>query len=127
MADYRRPHKKTLPKRSRTRPVYGRGDDRHRFFRCWNCGFICDSQRDELGDNNSSAGDDHTDFHNLANANPQLNNAGRICCLGGDIGHYHVAMKKGADGEPKKVVHIHTTDVSRGCPFCGTTNWRGDY
>ena len=127
MADYTRPYKKTLPKRSRTRPVKGRGDDRNRYFRCWNCGFICDSKRDELGDSDSWAGDDHTDYHSLAQANPQGTGPDKVCCLGGDIGHYHVAMRIGADSEPKTIVHKLKSDVSRGCPFCGTTNWRGDY
>jgi hypothetical protein len=80
-----------------------------------------------LGDADSTAGDDHTDYHSLANADPQTNNAGRIICLGGDIGHYHVAMEIGADSETKTIVHGYKSDVSRGCPFCGSTNWRGDY
>ena len=127
MADYTRPYKKTLPKRSRTRPVKGRGEDRNRYFRCWNCGFICDSQRDELGDSESDAGDDHTDYNSLAQANPQGTGPDKVICLGGDIGHYHVAMRIGADSEPKTIVHGYKSDISRGCPFCGTTNWRGDY
>ena len=127
MADYRRPHQKTIPKRSRTRPVKGRWGDKGRYFRCWNCGFVCDSKRDELGDADSNAGDDHTDFHSLAQANPQSNGPDKIICLGGDIGHYHVAMEIGADSETKTIVHDYKSDVSRGCPFCGTTNWRGDY
>jgi hypothetical protein len=36
-------------------------------------------------------------------------------------------MRKGADGESKTIVHDYKSNVSRGCPFCGTTNWRGDY
>jgi hypothetical protein len=63
----------------------------------------------------------------LANPNPQLNGPGRKICLGGDIGHYHVAMRIGADSEIQPIVHDYKSDVSRGCPFCGTTNWRGDY
>jgi hypothetical protein len=127
MADYRRAYKKPLPRRSRTRPIYGRGDDRRRFYRCWNCGFVCDSRRDELGDSDSNAGDDHTDFNIHAQPDPQLGGVAKQLCLGGDIGHYHVAMKIGADSEPQTIVHSLKSDVSRGCPFCGTVNWRGDY
>jgi hypothetical protein len=127
MTDYRRPHKKTLPKRSRTRPVPGRWGDKGRYFRCWNCNWICDSQRDELGGSDSTAGDDHTDYHGIANEDPYTENAGRVLCLGGDIGHYHVAMRVGPDDEPKTIRHNLTSEISKGCPFCGTTNWRGDY
>jgi len=125
---YKKPHRTRLPKRSRTRPIYGKGDDADRYFKCWNCGFVCDSHRDELGDSESRAGDDHTDYHNLVENESQLRpNPGNKACLGGDIGHYHVAMLLGPDENPKTVYHELTSDISRGCPFCGSTNWRGDY
>lgn len=85
-------------------------------------------ERDELGDSESSAGDDHTDYHNIAPENPYTNDsASKICCLGGSVGHYHVLMELGLDGEPINIVHDLTSDISRGCKFCGSTNWRGDY
>ena len=127
MPSYTRPYKRSLKKRSRTLPVFGRGDDAGRYYRCWNCGFVCDVERDELGDADSTAGDDHTDINNLANANPYTNNAANHISLRTCVGHQYVAMRIGADGEPKTIVHLHTTDISRGCPFCGSTNWRGDY
>jgi hypothetical protein len=34
----------------RTRAVYGTDDHANRYFRCQNCGFICDSKRDKTGD-----------------------------------------------------------------------------
>jgi hypothetical protein len=105
----------------------GKGEDEGRYFHCWHCGFVCDSKRDELGDSNSSSGDGHTDYNGPAKANPYDVNAGHVICLGGDIGHYHVVMEIGADSEPKTIVHGHTTDISAGCPFCGSKNWRGDY
>ena len=127
MSVYRRPHKYHPPKRSRTLPIYGKGDDEGRYFHCWNCGFVCDSQRDELGDSDSSADVGYTDYNGVANEDPYTVNAGRVICLGGDIGHYHVAMRVGPDDEPKTIRHNLKSDISKGCPFCGTTNWRGDY
>lgn len=129
MPAYTRPHKRKLAKRSRTLPVFGKGDDEGKYFRCWNCGFICNKNRDELGDAESSAGDEHTDYHGIANEDPYSNiarSASRICCLGSP-GHYFVALEVGADGNPKTIIHDFTSTISRGCPFCGTTNWRGDY
>jgi predicted RNA-binding Zn-ribbon protein involved in translation (DUF1610 family) len=126
---YRRPHQPILPKRSRTRPIFGRGDDEGRYYRCWNCGFVCDSQRDALGGSESDAGDNHTDYNGLAKSNPYLNSsdAGFKACLGGDIEHFQVAMELGPDDEERTIIHDLTSDVSHGCPFCGSTNWRGDY
>ncbi|MCK4328788.1 hypothetical protein KAX02_02990 [candidate division WOR-3 bacterium] len=127
---YTRPHKRKLAKRSRTLPVFGKGDDEGKYFRCWNCGFICNKDRDELGDAESNAGDDHTDYHGNVSEYPYANHyddiASKVCCLG-ESDHYHVVLELGPDGEPKTIIHDLTSDISRGCPFCGTVNWRGDY
>ena len=128
MPTYRKPHKKPLPKRSRTRPIYGTGDDEGKYFNCWHCGFVCNSERDELGDSESEAGDEHLDAPNLCKPHSQLANSGAGVHLGGGIGGYHVALKFGADeSTAETVVHLYKSDISRGCPFCGSTNWRGDY
>ena len=130
MAVYTRPHKRKLTKRSRTLPVYGEGADKGKYFRCWNCGWICNVDRDELGDSDSSAGDDHTDFHEnyLYSTYDAPDAASRYAVLGGDTGHHHVALNNVTpDGEPKLIRHEYTSDISRGCPKCGCMNWRGDY
>ena len=129
MTVYTRPHKRKLIKRSRTLPVYGEGDDEGKYFRCWNCGFICKVGRDELGDSDSSAGDEHTDYHQTHHCSTYdlPDAASRYATLGGDTGHYQVAQLKGIDGNPVTIRHDFTSDISSGCPFCGTKNYRGDY
>ena len=285
MPVYTRPHKRKLTKRSRTLPVYGEGADKGKYFRCWNCGWICNVDRDELGDSDSGSGNDHTDYHedhyystydtykgcNNLNAVELLKNvsfelgdppddwvaegltdldrhadpntgtyclevnesgsihptayqdlviednrtyefsfyvkqgtgtlyssyvrdmdtlvfivnnapaiatasyvkysylfdavancinirvylqhraniadgtnvlfddvslkhipnpraASRYAVLGGDIGHHHVALNiVTPDGEPKLIRHKYTSNISSGCPFCGSKNYRGDY
>lgn len=111
-------------------PVPGKGDDDGRYFRCWNCGFVCDSQRDELGDSESRGGDDHTNYYRYAQPDSSVSPTDKTkkLCLAGPIGHYHTIMELGYDGStPKTITHPIKSDVSRGCPFCGSTNWRGDY
>jgi len=164
MAVYTRPSKRRLPKRSRTRPVYGKGDDKGRYFRCWNCGFICDKERDELGDADSDAGDNHTDYHNITPIDPYTSKSEQRALYLRD--HNHILMKRfltdgysenlydylvddegnylvddesnyygdfvvtrGTDeeGELVTITHGYTTNVTRGCPFCGCTNWMGKY
>lgn len=40
---------KRLPKEKRTIRLYGEGDDTNKYYRCWNCGFPCKTDRDSLG------------------------------------------------------------------------------
>jgi hypothetical protein len=130
MPVYTRPHKRKLRKESRTLPLKGKGDDAGKYFKCWNCGFICDSDRDELGDSESGAGDDHTDYHGLTTiaANPGTSDlVAKQICLGGNQHYQTLQSVLTLDGSNKQINHSHLSDVSRGCPFCGTTNWRGDY
>ena len=130
MAVYTRPHKRKLIKRSRTRPVYGEGADKGKYFRCWNCGFVCNVDRDQLGDSDSWSGNEHTDYHEdyLYSSYDAPDDPSRYAVLGGDIGDYYVALNiVTPDGEPELIRHKYTSDISRGCPFCGSTNWRGDY
>jgi hypothetical protein len=106
----------------------GTGEDEGKWYKCWFCGFPCKVGRDELGGSNSSSGVSHTDtytqvFGALDSADP-LN---AVVCLGDDINHYHVALEADADGEPKTIRRLYESDISVGCPNCGSTNWRGDY
>ena len=87
--------------------------------------------RDELGDSDSSAGDGHKDYHetHFCSTYDGPSDASRYATLGGDIGHYHVCQNivLTPEGDAELIRHKYTSDVSRGCPFCGSTNWRGDY
>lgn len=130
MPVYTRPHKRKLIKRSRTLPIYGEGEDKDKYFHCWNCGFVCNTDRDELGNSESSAGDDHTDYHqgHHCSTYDSSSDASRYAVLGGDTGHYQVAINIDTpDAVAKTIRHEHVSDISRGCPFCGSTNYRGDY
>ena len=119
---YRKPHKLPLRKESRTRPIFGRGDDADRYFRCWNCGFVCDAQRDSLTSADESANIPYTDALELTSETDGQKRHIATLSTG------HVAVRLGADGSTAKtVVHNHISDISGGCPFCGTKNWRGDY
>lgn len=122
---YRRSHKIPAPHRSRTRPVRGRGRDADRYFKCWYCGFVCDVERDELGGSESGSGVAHTDALELSGESDGIPLS---IALGGDIGHYHVAIELESDQDtPKTTYHNFISDISSGCPFCGSKNWRGDY
>ena len=69
MPSYTRPRKWKLPKRSRAYPVHGKGADKGKYFRCRNCGFIYDKQRDDTGNAETNAGDNHIDYYGIAPEN----------------------------------------------------------
>jgi hypothetical protein len=130
-------------KRSRTLPIYGNpemgdGKDDGKYFRCWNCGFVCNVERDALGDSESLSGVSYeiyeqkysTDgspapFIGAAIHGEALDGEALIrkCCLYTG----HVLLENGPDGTAKGIYRNWSPLVSAGCPFCGSRNWRGDY
>lgn len=124
-------HKRRIPSRSRTLPIYGdpikgNGLDAGKYYRCWNCGFVCNVDRDALGDAQSRSGVVVTDFVET----PERAEQGILASLAtlGDINHFHVAMKNGIDGSPKAIRHSQmVAEGGSGCPLCHSLNYRGDY
>ena len=138
MSRFRHRARKTrIPKQSRTIPVrghkdYGDGQDAGKYWRCWNCGFICDVERDELGDSESTDGVSHTIYNaqytgGLTDAMIHGDNNGVALLTMASARSGHVLLELDAAGDPKGVRLNWTPDVTSGCPFCGTRNWRGDY
>ena len=42
--------RRRLPTKRRRIPVFGTDTHSGKYFKCWNCGFICDKDRDKTGD-----------------------------------------------------------------------------
>lgn len=124
-------HKHSTPSDSRTLPIYGdpiSGDglDAGKYYRCWNCGFVCNVDRDALGDAQSRDGVAIKGFIETPERDGQGPLA-HISVLGDSINHYHVAMENGVDGQPKAIRHSQVAQDGSGCPHCMTRNWKGDY
>ena len=98
-----------LPKEKRTIPLSGSLDDDSKYFRCWNCNFTCNKERDivEHGDH-GTGGVVPTFFavdENLVDKDDT-----NIITIGGETiivygKHYY-------------------PNITKGCPFCGSTNYR---
>lgn len=120
---YRNPR---ISKDSRIIPIYGSsvkgdGTDADRFYKCWNCGFICDTQQDALGDANSRSG--VAIFDNIESPDRYgSGNLASLATLGGSIS----VMENGIDSQPKAIRHSQISKSGTGCPLCHTRNWRGD-
>ncbi len=108
---------------SRTIPIpghkdYGDGKDDGVWYRCWNCDFQCNVDRDELG-----GADDTSNVPSIAYT--QVDQYGNTA--------YHCQGAAGADQTTCEAAGgtwsstRYEPVVSTGCPFCGTLNWRGDY
>ena len=112
---YTKPTKAHLPKEARTIPIKAGGEENGKWFRCWNCGFNCFTDRDDH--TGLTAGDNHTD-----NPEPAYGDDQRIVL--GSPNNYHVIMEQDDSGDVT-IVHDHLTNVTKGCPLCGTTNYKG--
>lgn len=95
----------------RTLPMYGEGDDRGKYFRCWNCGFICNIDRDALGDGD---GRSYAEFAvETEELYPADNGGPPLAAVMKGINEYHTILER--DG-----YQVGGT----GCPLCHTKNWK---
>ena len=113
-------------KESKRIPIWGspeRGDglDHGRYFECWNCGFICDSDRDFLGDSESSARITPTAYNQVDEKGSAVYHCqGKLAMT-----HTNQTDCEAAGGTWSRVRYKPV--VESGCPFCGSPNWRGDF
>jgi hypothetical protein len=104
-------------------PYRGNGEDYDKYYRCWNCGHICNEDRDALGSGNGVSHEDYVENATGAYDGDPLTS---LATLDGDINGFQVALELDSDGNPKVIRHDLQTVINTGCPFCGCRNWRGD-
>jgi len=105
----------------------GNGLDAGVWYRCWNCGFICSTDRDSLGGPESGSGVIVQDFAvPVHGAETGIPNSG-IARLGGVLSQVTLALGVDDLGNTQPIEEHHMPVVSGGCPFCGTLDWKGDY
>lgn len=114
-------HRSRKPRKdSRTLPVKGKNEDEGKYYRCWNCGFICNVDRDELG---GSASKDGISYARFSRDYGTGENGEVIASLRSG----HVCPKIDADDDAVTVREYWNPDVNSGCPMCGCLNYKGDY
>lgn len=117
---YTRYSRKTLPKRKRTIRVPGSFEDKNKYLRCWNCGFIVNTERD-LGSSDRD-GNYQEDF---AVEGVSVAGSGENPVLGMDtLDGAGIILENGADGDP--ITDYYTPrvpKVSHGCALCGVTSF----
>lgn len=116
-----KPRRRKVTSEFRTIPlkgnrVRGNGEDHGRYFRCGNCGFICDTLRDKRGRTMNNVG--FTDF--VPNTYP----TGDTYSVLGGVGRVFVSHELTADSTKSEYFSLVSV-ISSGCPFCGTQNYDG--
>jgi hypothetical protein len=119
-----RQKKTTLSKQRKTIPLPATdrtsGRDRidsGRYYRCWNCGFICDVDLNALSEQgNGSYPEAYTDAASETGAYGGYGSP--IITIDGDT-----LPKSDADGNPVTVVHKFEAGGT-GCPLCFTRSWK---
>ncbi len=88
-----------IPKEKKTHQLYGEFEDRGKYYTCWNCGYRCNMDRDELdvGESMSTL--------SLETVTVPDETAGGIVPI------------------PATTTFIMPV-VTGGCPHCGTRNWK---
>lgn len=131
-------HKGRLPREKRTISVFGAvsyidgrevKDQSDKLYRCWNCGFLCNTDRDKLGD-----GVGYT-IKDLVEDNPYNMGASSFVWPDSNAGELDmritmdtvstpVLMQLDSEGNPVTVMHNLSQIVHSGCPLCGTMNYK---
>ena len=108
-----------LQKRKKTIPLKGSLEDSGRYFKCWNCGFICDANRDKLG-----VGDGITqlDKPDIAMGGFGTGDKLSVTMIVDDM---FTILENDPQGNPITHYEHNQYPVSiGGCPLCGCKNYR---
>ena len=120
---FTKPSKRKLKHDARSFPYKRRGhqDEENplKLWKCWHCGFICDEDRDDHSQ--GTAGDSQEVSTLPASGGDGLD--GMIVST--EIGKETVMMKQDAQGVDVVIEHIYASVITKGCPMCGTTNYKG--
>lgn len=110
------------PQRKRTIHLSGSFEDKNKYIRCWNCGFIVDTERD-LGDSETS-GNYETDAQVYSQSLVMGGESPYSTIMVMDrLGMTGTMILEDANGDA--ITDYYTPrlpQVNKGCAFCGCTN-----
>ena len=130
---YRKYYPRRLPKEKRQIPIFGSTayisgqvaeDQSNKFYRCWNCGFLCNTSKDKLGDGVGYYVTDapETYYNNNGSA------AFQYPCSNASLNAAMIMVttvstprliKLDNVGNPLTVKHNNYEVITSGCPACG--------
>ena len=128
--------KRRLPTQKRTISIFGAmsyidgrsvKDQSGKLFRCWNCGFVCNTDRDKLGDGEGFYITDKVDDYlgaDTAYQYPCSDAPKRSALINVTTVSTIRLMQLDTNGDPIPVMHSQTQVVTSGCPMCGNRNYK---
>ncbi len=118
---YRRSH---INHDRKTIAVYGEGEDANKLYKCWNCGAICNIDREKLSQEQHSRGGvgvldaPEVSLGLQSVGEPSLN-------MMAVLDDFHTILLNGQDGNPiSNYRHNLYPEVGTGCYFCGSRNYK---
>jgi len=103
----------------RSIPVPGADEQAGKFFRCWNCGYTCNTDRDKLGDGVGYHATDQILGDVFANGRTSKDNTLSIS-LTTDVSIIEVD----SNSDPKVFKTNFSQITFSGCPLCGSRNYK---
>lgn len=106
-------HRGKTPRKNKAKVMQGSFEDRSKYYKCWNCGFIFDIDQ-------VSIGGDKAGNYSAPPESPVYNDGGKLYMetlsnLGG-------VCRTDSTGVVNQPVVLGYHKVSSGCPACGYTN-----
>jgi len=127
--DTKVPIPKARTRRSRHIPVEGQPVEEYQYeklLRCWYCGDINTTGRDEEDTGNSRMSSTYEMPRQVSQGSAGQTGE-EAKSVQRSIFGYRVAPMAGADGTARPVKNVWTVTSHRGCKSCGTINWSGRY
>ena len=116
---YIRTQRTKLPKHKQSRHLFGSFEDKNRWIKCWNCGFVIDTQRLSKSDQMVFSVTDYP----FENTDVALSDELSVKITMDEIDMVGTMLQNGPDGLP--VTDYYTPRIckpAKGCPMCGTVN-----
>ena len=117
---YGKYRQKKTPEHRRSRFLPASFEDRNKYFRCWNCGFINNSDKISSSDRD---GNEYLDPIRVSqNSVLSGDDMLTIASLDSVFDQIGVAMVTASDGTNANVYSPSKVETPRGCTFCGCAN-----
>lgn len=120
---FRHPVRWRLPRHRRSFRIWGAEEDRGRYIKCWNCGFLIDTHRGlNTSDTNGNS------YTQTVGSNNNIETAPPDVVQAHNIQYYQGSFAAGSGNDKVSIgavtpYIVYSIDTAVGaCPLCGTTN-----
>ena len=116
--------RRTLPKEKKTIPLRGSDTHKGKWFKCWNCGFPCYTEREKLDDHDSYDGVGYTVVSVADVSTPTFGDKYWHLLSMNTIRNDFLLVQPDPNGDPIYSECSHSQKVTQFCPSCGCPRWK---